>query len=501
MDSPLLALIAYAASLYYVGLVAERLSCPALVGEILVGMVLGPHGAKLLPAELVSALSVAGQVGLLLMVCEGGLSMDLKVLKTQGVRATVLALTGTILPVALGAPLMIALKYEWMAAVASGTALSSTAIGFTLRLMSDLGLMETPQGQLITAAAMLDDVFSLVLLAMLQVLVDGAASTEDDNGDTGYAANLSTPGPGAAMPSPPSLPPQMQTPPIAWLITRPLLASFSVFVVSLLLGAIALRMDASLRSFLSVPATGAIGTSSSCSSHSPASESANVVIVDDPAAMAPAEAQSPPAAVGLKAAETTSSSTARREICEWLFSDDATLALLLGMGVLAAWGADALYSSSLLGAFLAGTIFCSFDRARHAWQVVSPVQAWLTRAFFGATVAFTVPLDALLDGGALGHGMLLTLAAILGKFLSGAWAAPLRSPDGSLAGRAYWCPFLQVGCAMIGRGELGFVLAKEALEAGLMPSRAYCATVWALLLATLLGPFAFRLSLRCGRRR
>ena len=224
-----------------------------------------------------------------------------------------IGIDSTILPVALGAPLMIALKYEWMAAVASGTALSSTAIGFTLRLMSDLGLMETPQGQLITAAAMLDDVFSLVLLAMLQVLVDGAASAEDDNGRTGYAGNVSTPG--AAIPSPPSLPPQMQTPPIAWLITRPLLASFSVFVVSLLLGAIALRMDASLRSFLSVPATGAIGTSSSCSSHSPASESANVVIVDDPVAMAPAEAQSPPAAVGLKAAETTSSSTARREIC------------------------------------------------------------------------------------------------------------------------------------------------------------------------------------------
>ena len=49
---------------------------------------------------------------------------------------------------------------------------------------------------------------------------------------------------------------------------------------------------------------------------------------------------------------------------------------------------------------------------------------------------------------------------------------------------------------MIGRGELGFVLAKESLDAGLLPPRAYCATVWALLLATLLGPYAFRLSLK-----
>ena len=49
---------------------------------------------------------------------------------------------------------------------------------------------------------------------------------------------------------------------------------------------------------------------------------------------------------------------------------------------------------------------------------------------------------------------------------------------------------------MIGRGELGFVLATESLEAGMLEQRAYCATVWALVLATLIGPLAFRLSLR-----
>mmetsp|Transcript_44881 Transcript_44881/g.117740 ORF Transcript_44881/g.117740 Transcript_44881/m.117740 type:complete len:109 (-) Transcript_44881:167-493(-) len=64
------------------------------------------------------------------------------------------------------------------------------------------------------------------------------------------------------------------------------------------------------------------------------------------------------------------------------------------------------------------------------------------------------------------------------------------------AGRPFWIAWTQVGCAMIGRGELGFVIAKEALDDGLLSSRAYCATVWALLLATLLGPIAFRLSLR-----
>ena len=53
---------------------------------------------------------------------------------------------------------------------------------------------------------------------------------------------------------------------------------------------------------------------------------------------------------------------------------------------------------------------------------------------------------------------------------------------------------------MVGRGELGFVLATESLEAGMLEQRAYCATVWALVLATLLGPVAFRLSLRVPQR-
>ena len=50
---------------------------------------------------------------------------------------------------------------------------------------------------------------------------------------------------------------------------------------------------------------------------------------------------------------------------------------------------------------------------------------------------------------------------------------------------------------MIGRGELGFVLAADAMAAGILPGRAYVATVWALVLATLLGPIAFRASLQC----
>ena len=89
-------------------------------------------------------------------------------------------------------------------------------------------------------------------------------------------------------------------------------------------------------------------------------------------------------------------------------------------------------------------------------------------------------------------------AAILGKWLSGAWGENLFA-DGRVAGKSYWGAFMRVGCAMIGRGELGFQLATSSLDAGIVTPKAYSATIWALLLATLIGPFAFRLAMRFTR--
>lgn len=85
--------------------------------------------------------------------------------------------------------------------------------------------------------------------------------------------------------------------------------------------------------------------------------------------------------------------------------------------------------------------------------------------------------------------MVLTAAAIAGKFLTGLWSAPPKTPG-------YMLLFVQVGSAMVGRGELGFVVAKMALAMGLLHERSFSACIWALLLATILGPFMFQYFLK-----
>ena len=431
-------LFAFCGALYYGGMAVDLVGCPALVGEIIVGMLLGPEVADMFSDEMVAAIKVAGQAGLCLMVLEGGISMDADVLREKGVRAVVLAATGTVLPVLLGWAVLLALGDSFYSALAGGIALSSTAIGFTMRMMTDMNLLQTAEGQLITAAAMIDDVFSLILLSMISVVQD--AVQEDD----GWSSNVTT-GNTAAEGG------RKSAGGWAWTICRPILASAVVSV----LGYLCFKIVSSQAASISKAVEGRL----------PAR------LVED------------------------------KE--RWKHRQEETMLLVLvGGGTLAAWLANGLHSTLLLGVFVVGASFCTVQLARDSWVHIAPLSAWTSRFFFGATVGFQVPVSDLFGPvqDNFGPGLLLTLAAILGKWLSGAWGVDIFH-GGTFAGKVYWGTFMRVGCAMIGRGELGFQLATTAKADGILTEKAYSATIWSLLLATLLGPYAFRLSMKltpCG---
>jgi len=94
--------------------------------------------------------------------------MDIPVLKKMGVQATAVALSGVVFPMLMAWAMFSALGFGVMEGLACGSALASTGIGFTLSLMKDMDILTTPLGQLVCAAAMIDDVSSMVLLAILK---------------------------------------------------------------------------------------------------------------------------------------------------------------------------------------------------------------------------------------------------------------------------------------------------------------------------------------------
>ena len=144
-------------SLWIGGKLAAKLGMPGLVGEIAVGISLGPHGVALVPAP--EALMLYGEVGLMLLVLEAGLDVDLAMLKVIGLRGVGVAISGSLAPLTGGALIAsFGFGLGWKAALAVGCALAPTSMGIALNVLKGGGVLNTPTGQLIIAAAVLDDV-------------------------------------------------------------------------------------------------------------------------------------------------------------------------------------------------------------------------------------------------------------------------------------------------------------------------------------------------------
>ena len=105
-------------------------------------MLLGPDGVGLVPEP--SAWVMVGNLGLVFLVMEGGLHIDVSSLRRVGPIAVVIAVAGTILPIALGTGYMVAAGYDPETGVAAGTSLSSTSIGMATAMMGRVGELNTP---------------------------------------------------------------------------------------------------------------------------------------------------------------------------------------------------------------------------------------------------------------------------------------------------------------------------------------------------------------------
>ena len=134
---------------------------------------MGPHGLELAPQP--TALALIGEIGLILMVLEAGLEVDLSQLALVGKRGIVVAVAGSLCPLLLGFAVAKAFGLATKSALAVGASLAPTSMGISLKVLQDGKVLSTPTGQLIIAAAVIDDVIALVLLSELRALEDPTA--------------------------------------------------------------------------------------------------------------------------------------------------------------------------------------------------------------------------------------------------------------------------------------------------------------------------------------
>ncbi|HEV8421355.1 MAG TPA: cation:proton antiporter, partial [Actinomycetota bacterium] len=171
--------------------VSRRLGQPAVIGEIVAGILLGPSllGAfpgqlttTLFPIEVRPFLKVVAQLGLILFMFIVGLELDPGLLRKQRRAAALISLSSIALPFALGIALAVAIHPShdvvrgrtvafWPFALFIGASMSITAFPVLARILADRGMFHTRIGALALACAAIDDVMAWSLLAVVVAVI------------------------------------------------------------------------------------------------------------------------------------------------------------------------------------------------------------------------------------------------------------------------------------------------------------------------------------------
>jgi Kef-type K+ transport system membrane component KefB len=158
------------------GALANRFGQPAVLGELIAGVVLGMSVAGLVDPQN-EILHVLAELGVIILLFEIGLETDLRKLLRVGGASSVVAIVGVALPFALGYAVCWFLGLETLVAIVGGATLTATSVGITARVLSDLNRLQEPESQVILGAAVIDDVVGLVILAVVSGMTQGEEVT------------------------------------------------------------------------------------------------------------------------------------------------------------------------------------------------------------------------------------------------------------------------------------------------------------------------------------
>jgi Kef-type K+ transport system membrane component KefB len=166
------------------GELAERLGQPSLIGELVSGVLLGTIFAQGLGGDMLDSLhelqeshvfETLTELGMFFIMLFAGIEMHPKDMAANSKSAIITAVGGMIVPITLGFALgwyvLPEGEVKFAQAIFIGIALAVTAVPATVRILIDLDLLKARVGQVIVAAAVFDDILSLVLLAWLTGLI------------------------------------------------------------------------------------------------------------------------------------------------------------------------------------------------------------------------------------------------------------------------------------------------------------------------------------------
>ncbi len=150
----------------------KRIGQPAIVGEILAGLLIGPSVLGIVePGETIEVFAELGVVFLLFWV---GLETKLSDMREVGSTAAIVGVSGVVVPFAAGAAAGLLFGESASTSLFIGSALAATSVGITSAVFAELKLLTTRAARTVLGAAVIDDILALLLVAVaVGIAADG----------------------------------------------------------------------------------------------------------------------------------------------------------------------------------------------------------------------------------------------------------------------------------------------------------------------------------------
>jgi Kef-type K+ transport system membrane component KefB len=179
----------------------ERIKQPAVLGELIAGVVLGnivlvnagwnffePLRATVLKDHAAIGIDVLAKIGIILLLFEVGLESSVKDMRRVGISSFLVAVVGVVIPFVLGYFVSAIFITRVPVAILEispnfnlsnihmfiGATLCATSVGITARVFKDMGKIQLPEARIVLGAAVIDDVLGLIILATVSAIVSSA---------------------------------------------------------------------------------------------------------------------------------------------------------------------------------------------------------------------------------------------------------------------------------------------------------------------------------------
>ncbi|MFQ6069804.1 MAG: cation:proton antiporter [Candidatus Aminicenantales bacterium] len=164
------------ASAKIMGELCTRIKIPAIIGELLAGIILGSHMLGVIDSSNHVLMSFA-EMGVIFLMFHVGLEIRVKDLFEVGRTAVLVGIMGVLVPLALGFSAMMALKYRLVESLFVATAILATSVGISVKVLQDMGLIRHRVAYIVLGAAVFDDILALIILSVVKGLARGEFQT------------------------------------------------------------------------------------------------------------------------------------------------------------------------------------------------------------------------------------------------------------------------------------------------------------------------------------